>query len=169
MHFNRYLINGATSTQSIQLQAGQQSGDFTSITPSPQESAWVDAICALRRQEPRSQPNSPTQLQPRPQPQPVWLRCAIRRMEDITSEWIAPGLNDEDRSLSTAAAGAGLFWCRKFYNWNINALAKRRQQLSSTTKTTLANRKCLLENIASSKILFPCQIAGNTPTSANGI
>ena len=33
-------------------------------------------------------------------------------------EWIAPGLNDEDRAIH-AAAGAGLFWCRKFYNWYV--------------------------------------------------
>ncbi len=33
-------------------------------------------------------------------------------------EWIAPGLNEEDRAIH-AAAGAGLFWCRKFYNWYV--------------------------------------------------
>ena len=33
-------------------------------------------------------------------------------------EWVAPGLNEEDRSIH-AAAGAGLFWCRKFYNWYV--------------------------------------------------
>ena len=33
-------------------------------------------------------------------------------------EWIAPELNQEDRAIH-AAAGAGLFWCRKFYNWYV--------------------------------------------------
>jgi hypothetical protein len=32
--------------------------------------------------------------------------------------WVAPGLNDEDRAIHAAAA-AGLFWCRKFYDWYV--------------------------------------------------
>ena len=32
--------------------------------------------------------------------------------------WVAPGLNEEDRAIHAAAA-AGLFWCRKFYNWYV--------------------------------------------------
>ena len=32
--------------------------------------------------------------------------------------WVAPGLNKEDRAIHAAAA-AGLFWCRKFYDWYV--------------------------------------------------
>ena len=32
--------------------------------------------------------------------------------------WVAPGLNDEDRAIHAAAA-AGLFWCRKYYDWYV--------------------------------------------------
>ena len=33
-------------------------------------------------------------------------------------QWVAPDLNAEDRAIHAAAA-AGLFWCRKFYNWYV--------------------------------------------------
>ena len=32
--------------------------------------------------------------------------------------WVAPNLNDEDRAIHAAAA-AGLFWCRKYYDWYV--------------------------------------------------
>ena len=33
-------------------------------------------------------------------------------------EWVAPGLNEEDRAIHASAA-AGLFWCRKYYDWYV--------------------------------------------------
>ena len=32
--------------------------------------------------------------------------------------WVAPDLNEDDRAIHAAAA-AGLFWCRKFYDWYV--------------------------------------------------
>ena len=34
-------------------------------------------------------------------------------------EWVAPNLNEDDRRIH-AAAGAGLFWGRKYYNWFVH-------------------------------------------------
>jgi len=50
---------------------------------------------------------------------------ATALLQQRRNEWdehlqmVAAGLNPEDRAIHAAAA-AGLFWCRKFYNWNVS-------------------------------------------------
>ncbi len=109
--FHRYLIEGQTdavnpsgegSKAALHLQRRLESGEVWQVNlrlcrhdhhgakaPDPMESSQVDAVLSQRRQD--------------------W--------EDHL-QWVAPGLETEDRAIHAAAA-AGLFWCRKFYNWYV--------------------------------------------------
>ena len=109
--FHRYLIEGQTdavnprgegSKAALHLQRRLEPGEVWQVNlrlcrhdhhgakaPDPMESSQVDAVLSQRRQD--------------------W--------EDHL-QWVAPGLGTEDRAIHAAAA-AGLFWCRKFYNWYV--------------------------------------------------
>ena len=109
--FHRYLIEAQTdavnpsgegSKAALHLQRRLEPGEVWQVNlrlcrhdhqgakaPDPMESSQVDAVIRQRRQD--------------------W--------EDHL-QWVAPGLGKEDRAIHAAAA-AGLFWCRKFYNWYV--------------------------------------------------
>lgn len=109
--FHRYLIEGEAgavnpsgegSKAALHLQRRLDPGEVWQVdlrlcrhdhhgakAPDPMESNQVDAVIRQRRQD--------------------W--------EDHL-QWVAPGLGTEDRAIHAAAA-AGLFWCRKFYNWYV--------------------------------------------------
>ena len=109
--FHRYLIEGQTdavnpigegSKAALHLQRRLEPGEVWQVNlrlcrhdhhgakaPAPMESSQVEAVLSQRRQD--------------------W--------EDHL-QWVAPGLGTEDRAIHAAAA-AGLFWCRKFYNWYV--------------------------------------------------
>ncbi|QNI84656.1 conserved hypothetical protein distantly related to glycosidases [Synechococcus sp. PROS-7-1] len=109
--FHRYLIEAQTdavnpsgegSKAALHLQRRLEPGEVWQVNlrlcrhdhhgakaPDPMESSQVDAVIRQRRQD--------------------W--------EDHL-QWVAPGLGTEDRAIHAAAA-AGLFWCRKFYNWYV--------------------------------------------------
>jgi hypothetical protein len=109
--FHRYLIDGQTdavnpvqegSKAAIHLRRNLKAGE-----------CWIIDL-RLRRQQPEntSLPSAADSLA-----STSLIQKRHQEWKDYL-EWVAPGLNEEDRSIH-AAAGAGLFWCRKFYNWYV--------------------------------------------------
>ena len=109
--FHRYLVDGQTdavnpaqegSKAALHLHRNLKAGE-----------CWVIDL-RLRRQHPANT-SAPRAADPAASTQLIEKRH--QEWKDYL-EWVAPGLNEEDRSIH-AAAGAGLFWCRKFYNWYV--------------------------------------------------
>ena len=109
--FNRYVINGEQDAVNPAQRGSKAALHLHHTLPAGE--SWVVHLRLRRRSQEANNPTPPLAAADS-------TRLVEMRYEEWKhhQQWIAPGLNDEDRAIHSAA-GAGLFWCRKFYNWNV--------------------------------------------------
>ena len=109
--FHRYLIDGQADAVNP-AQTGTKAALHLKRNLNPGEIWTVDLRLSRHEQQEHTAPDPVNSAQ-------VTALIDQRRQDwQEHLNWVAPGLNDEDRAIHAAAA-AGLFWCRKFYDWYV--------------------------------------------------